>query len=177
MRSALRAVAEVPPRPDVPANAELEHELETAQSQREEYRRRLVEIEARVGRRRLPEERRALTHHFVIHALGEDGTPADHDGYITVGFYEDGSVGEIFLKMHRQGGTVSGFCEAWAIAVSLLLQTGTTLEEICAKYRNLRFEPSGRTDTRGIRIALSPIDYVARYLERRFVQGKELADE
>lgn len=123
-------------------------------------------------RRRLPAERQGITHAFAIH------TPEGrHKGYITVGLYDDGSVGEVFLKLDQQGSQVSGFCDAWSIAVSMLLQTGTSLETACRKFRGARFEPSGRTETPGIRVALSPVDYAARYLERRFVSKLPLTDD
>lgn len=123
-------------------------------------------------RRRLPAERKAVTHAFAIHTA--DGR---HKGYVTVGLYDDGTVGEVFLKLDQQGSQVSGFCDAWSIAVSMLLQTGTSLEVVCRKFRSMRFEPSGRTETPGIRVADSPVDYAARYLEHRFVRGLQLTDE
>jgi ribonucleoside-diphosphate reductase alpha chain len=125
-------------------------------------------------RRKMPPEREAVTHKFKILPSNE---PGEIRGYLTVGFYDDGSVGEIFCKLDKQGGTVSGFMDQWAIAVSMLLQVGVPLKTICDKYRNCRFEPSGRTDTPGIRYAYSAVDYVARYLDRRYVQGKELVDD
>ena len=69
--------------------------------------------------------------------------------------------------MDRQGGTVSGFCDAWAIAASIGLQLGYSLELLVGKFKGMRFEPSGRTETPEIRVALSPVDYVVRYLELR----------
>lgn len=122
-------------------------------------------------RRRLPAERRAVTHAFAIHT-----SEGRHKGYVTVGLYDDGTVGEVFLKLDQQGSQVSGFCDAWSIAVSMLLQTGTSLEVVCRKFRSMRFEPSGRTETPGIRVADSPVDYAARYLEHRFVRGLQLSD-
>jgi len=101
----------------------------------------------------------------------------DLKGYITTGHYPDGGVGEVFLKMDRQGGAISGFCDAWSIAVSLLLQVGVSLEAICEKFRGSRFSPDGRTDTPGIRYTTSPIDYAVRYLHRRHVEGRSLTDE
>jgi ribonucleoside-diphosphate reductase alpha chain len=125
---------------------------------------REMESEGKQGvRRRLPDERRALTHKFTIHAPS-----GDYKGYITVGLYEDGTPGEVFLKMDKAGGTIRGFADAWAIAVSMLLQTGTPLATICEKFKGMRFEPGGPTDTPEIRVAQSPMDYVARWLELRF---------
>lgn len=118
-------------------------------------------------RRRLPNEREALTHRFCI---GEE------TGYLTVGFYDDMALGEIFVKMSSQGSQVSGFVDAWAIAVSMLLQSGVPLADICSKFRGLRFEPDGVTDNSDIRIALSPIDYVVRWLEGRYVDSSLFED-
>lgn len=141
---------------------------------RADYHKLLDAVESSTNdrRRRLPAERQGVTHAFAIH------TPEGrHKGYITVGLYDDGSVGEVFLKLDQQGSQVSGFCDAWSIAVSMLLQTGTSLETVCRKFRGARFEPSGRTETPGIRVALSPVDYAARYLERRFVSKLPLTDD
>jgi ribonucleoside-diphosphate reductase alpha chain len=115
-------------------------------------------------RAQLQDVREGLTHRFVIRAA-----EAEHKGYLIVGLAEDGRVGEIYLKMDRQGGTVSGFCDAWSMAVSRLLQTGTPLDEVCRMFRSTRFEPSGRTESRDVPFAQSPVDYVCRYLELRFL--------
>lgn len=112
-------------------------------------------------RERLPDEREGLTQRFMI---------GDVKGYVTVSFYEDGRVGEIFTKMAKQGSVVSGFLDAWAVSVSMLLQTGTPLEKIVEKFRGTRFEPAGMTDDPNIRIVTSPLDYIARWLERRFIK-------
>ena len=85
-------------------------------------------------RRRLPDERRALTHHFSI---------AGQEGYLTVGVYEDGLPGEIFITMSKQGSTISGLMDSFATAVSLALQYGVPLEVLCGKFTHVRFEPSG----------------------------------
>lgn len=114
-------------------------------------------------RNRLPETRPGVTHRFVLTA--NDGI---YKGYITVGCYADGRPGELFVKMDAQGSTVSGFIDAWAIAVSILLQTGTSLRTICDKFRGMSFEPSGMTDNKDVRFARSTIDYIVRWLELRF---------
>ena len=85
-------------------------------------------------RRHLPDERRALTHHFSI---------AGQDGYLTVGVYEDGLPGEIFITMAKQGSTISGLMDSFATAVSLALQYGVPLDVLCSKFTHVRFEPSG----------------------------------
>jgi ribonucleoside-diphosphate reductase alpha chain len=112
-------------------------------------------------RERLPNERQGVTHRFTI------GSP-DRKGYLTVGLYEDGRPGEIFIKMDRQGTAVSGFIDAWAIAVSMLLQTGTPMQAIIDKFKGLSFEPEGMTGNPEIPIAKSPIDYIVRWLEKRY---------
>lgn len=116
-------------------------------------------------RERLPAERRGITHKFVIRAK------ESHKGYVTVGLYPDGRLGEIFVKMDKQGSDVSGFIDAWAIAISLLLQTGTPLQVIVDKFKNMRFEPAGMTDTHAIRFAESPVSYICRWLEKRFLDA------
>ena len=92
----------------------------------------------RPARRRLPDERRAITHHFSI---------AGHEGYLTVGVYEDGSPGEIFVRMAKQGSTISGLMDSFATVVSLALQHGVPLDVLCAKFSHTRFEPSGWSGT------------------------------
>ena len=122
-------------------------------------------------RRKLPNEREALTHKFTILAKNPDtGEPENVKGYLTVGLYEDGSVGEIFVKMAKQGSNVSGFVDAWAISISMLLQLGVPLDVIVHRFENMRFEPSGRIEGQSV-LALSPIDYVCGYLRQRFLQG------
>lgn len=121
-------------------------------------------------RRRLPIERESITHRFVIRSQDEEVK-----AYLTVGLYADGTPGEIFTKMDRQGSLTSGFLDSWSIAVSLLLQTGMPLESIADKFIGMSFHPSGMTDNPEIRIAKSPIDYIARYLKARFVKSAEAA--
>jgi ribonucleoside-diphosphate reductase alpha chain len=109
-----------------------------------------------------------LTHKFTIRAQDSNAK-----AYVTIGLYEDGTPGELFVKMDRQGSSVSGFIDAWAISVSMLLQEGVPLEALCAKFRGMAFEPSGQTDNPAIRIARSPIDYIARYLANKFLGTTE----
>ncbi len=113
-------------------------------------------------RHNMSSERKGVTHKFQI----GDG---DGKGYVTANYWEDGTVGEIFVKMAKQGSAVSGFVDAWSVAVSMLLQVGVPLEDITKKFRGHRFQPSGMTSNPDIRIAASPIDYIARWLERRFL--------
>jgi ribonucleoside-diphosphate reductase alpha chain len=120
----------------------------------------------RAVRRRLPDERRALTHKFSI---------AGHDGYLTVGMYEDGKPGEIFLVMAKEGSVVSGLMDCFATAVSLALQYGVPLQVLVDKFSHVRFEPSGFTNNSEIPIAKSIIDYIFRWLGSKFL-GREAAE-
>ena len=110
----------------------------------------------RAVRRHLPDERRALTHHFSI---------AGQEGYLTVGVYEDGLPGEIFITMAKQGSTISGLMDAFATVVSLALQHGVPLSVLCEKLSHMRFEPSGWSGNPKIGYAKSLMDYIARWLE------------
>jgi len=111
-------------------------------------------------RRRLPSERTAVTHKFDI---------AGHEGYITVGLYPDGQPGEIFLKMAKEGSTVSGLMDSFATTVSVALQYGVPLRDLVNKFAHVRFEPSGFTGNQEIPIAKSIIDYIFRWLGSRFL--------
>ncbi|HRC08584.1 MAG TPA: hypothetical protein PLV41_10250, partial [Miltoncostaeales bacterium] len=119
---------------------------------------------ARPVRRRMPDEREAITHHFSI---------ADHDGYITVGKYEDGSPGEVFMKMAKQGSTVSGLMDSLAICMSLALQHGVPLQVLTDKLSHMRFEPSGFTGNQEIPMAKSIVDYLVRWLGSKFLSEDE----
>jgi ribonucleoside-diphosphate reductase alpha chain len=121
----------------------------------------VVSIEAaRPVRRKLPDERQAATHKFSI---------AGHEGYLTVGMYDDGQPGEIFLKMAKEGSTVSGLMDTIATMTSIALQYGVPLKALVDKFSHTRFEPSGFTGNREIPIAKSVMDYVFRYLGNRFL--------
>jgi ribonucleoside-diphosphate reductase alpha chain len=115
-------------------------------------------------RRRLPDERRAVTHHFAV---------GGQEGYLTVGVYEDGLPGEIFIRMAKEGSTVSGLMDSFATAVSLALQYGVPLEVLCSKFTHLRFEPSGWSGNARIGYAKSIVDYLFRWLELKFLQSKQ----
>src|SRR5215831_6001281 len=115
-------------------------------------------------RRHLPDERRALTHHFSI---------AGQEGYLTVGVYEDGSPGEIFITMAKQGSTISGLMDSFATAVSLVLQYGVSLEVLCGKFTHTRFEPSGWSGNPKIGYAKSIVDYIFRWLELKFITREQ----
>ena len=123
-------------------------------------------IEYRPVRRKLPNERMARTHKFSI---------AGHDGYITVGLYEDGTPGEIFLVMAKEGSIISGMMDAFATSVSLALQYGVPLQVLCDKFSHTRFEPSGFTGNPEIPIAKSLMDYIFRWLDLRFGEAAQKA--
>jgi ribonucleoside-diphosphate reductase alpha chain len=113
-------------------------------------------------RRKLPDERRALTHKFNV---------AGHEGYVTVGLYDDGTPGEIFLTMAKEGSTISGLMDSFATAISLTLQYGVPLEALVEKFSHMRFEPAGYTKNPEIPIAKSLVDYIFRYLASRFLSA------
>jgi ribonucleoside-diphosphate reductase alpha chain len=119
----------------------------------------------RAVRHRLPEERASLTHKFSI---------AGHEGYITVGLYPSGEPGEIFIKMAKEGSTVSGLMDSFATATSLSLQHGVPLKVLCEKFAHTRFEPSGWTGNEHIGYAKSIMDYIFRWLQLRFLSGQQL---
>jgi ribonucleoside-diphosphate reductase alpha chain len=123
----------------------------------------------RATRTRLPDERRSITHQFVIHSSESSET----NGYLTVGMFEDGSPGELFLQFGKGGGTVGSLLDAWATAVSIGLQCGVPLETFTSKFAYWRFEPCGMSDNSHIRFASSVLDYVSRWLEQRFLEGQE----
>ena len=115
-------------------------------------------------RRRLPAERRAITHKFSV---------GGHEGYITVGLYEDGQPGEIFLTMAKEGTVVSGMMDAFATTISLTLQYGVPLKVLVNKFAHTRFEPSGFTGNPEIPIAKSITDYIFRWLASKFLSDEE----
>lgn len=117
-----------------------------------------------VMRRRLPDERRSLTHHFSV---------GGQEGYVTVGLYEDGVPGEVFIRMSKEGSTVSGLMDSFATAVSLALQYGVPLQVLCGKFSHTRFEPSGWSGNPKIGYAKSIMDYLFRWIELRFLKGEQ----
>jgi ribonucleoside-diphosphate reductase alpha chain len=121
----------------------------------------------RVVRRRLPDERKALTHKFSI---------GGHEGYLTVGMYEDGQPGELFCVMAKEGSVVSGLMDSFATAISLSLQYGVPLKVLVDKFSHTRFEPSGFTGNPQIPIAKSITDYVFRWLALKFLPREDLPE-
>jgi ribonucleoside-diphosphate reductase alpha chain len=119
-----------------------------------------TELVTQPVRRRLPDERQAITHKFDIQG---------HEGYITVGLFENGQPGEIFLVMAKEGSTISGFADAFAQAISYALQYGVPLQALVDKFSHVRFEPSGMTRNPEIRFAKSIVDYIFRWLASKFL--------
>ena len=105
-------------------------------------------------------KRQAITHKFDI---------AGHEGYITVGLFQDGQPGEIFLVMAKEGSTISGFADAFAQAISYALQFGVPLQALVDKFSHVRFEPSGMTRNPEIRFAKSIVDYIFRWMATKFL--------
>jgi len=132
--------------------------LNTAKDKKAEVAKEVV-VE-RIARRRLADERRALTHKFSV---------AGHEGYLTVGMYEDGQPGELFITMAKEGSTVSGLMDNFATAISLSLQYGVPLKVLADKFTHTRFEPSGFTNNPDIPIAKSITDYIFRWLAMKFI--------
>ena len=114
-------------------------------------------------RRKLPDERHAITHKFDI---------AGHEGYITVGLFDDGTPGEIFLTMAKEGSTISGFADAFAQAISYSLQYGVPLQVLVDKFSHARFEPSGMTKNPEVRFAKSIVDYIFRWMATKFLSSE-----
>jgi ribonucleoside-diphosphate reductase alpha chain len=123
------------------------------------------ELFARAVREKMPVERASVTHKFSV---------GGHEGYITVGMYEDNRPGEIFIKMSKEGSTLSGVMDGLALTISLGLQYGVPLKVFVDKLLNTRFEPSGITPNPNIRFVSSVLDYIARWLGGRFISADYL---
>jgi len=123
------------------------------------------ELFARAQREKMPVERASVTHKFSV---------GGHEGYITAGMYEDGRPGEIFIKMSKEGSTLSGIMDGLALTISLGLQYGVPLKVFVDKLLNTRFEPSGITANPNIRFVSSVLDYIARWLGGRFISSDYL---
>jgi len=118
----------------------------------------------RAVRHKLQEERASITHKFNI---------GGHEGYITVGLYPNGDPGELFITMAKEGSTVSGLMDSFALATSIALQHGVPLKLLCEKFAHTRFEPSGWTSNPDIGFAKSIMDYIFRWLQLRFLTGQQ----
>jgi len=123
------------------------------------------ELFARQQREKMPVERASVTHKFSV---------GGHEGYITVGMYDDGRPGEVFIKMAKEGSTLSGVMDGLALTISLGLQYGVPLKVFVDKLLNTRFEPSGITANANIRFVSSVLDYIARWLGGRFISADYL---
>ncbi len=123
-----------------------------------------VEVEYRAVRRKLPDERKAITHKFDIQG---------HEGYLTVGLYEDGMPGELFVTMAKEGSTISGLMDAFATQTSYSLQFGVPVKFMVDKFSHMRFEPSGFTKNKEIPIAKSIVDYIFRWMASHFMPVEE----
>jgi ribonucleoside-diphosphate reductase alpha chain len=122
----------------------------------------------RPRRERLPDTRQSITHKFNV---------AGHEGYITVGLYEDGRPGEVFITQAKEGSTIGGIMDAFGTAVSLSLQYGVPLEVLVNKFSHTRFDPMGHTTNPDIRIAKSVVDYIFRWLGITFLPGYREANK
>ena len=127
----------------------------------------IAEAEARPARRRIPADCRSIRHKFDV---------AGHEGYIHIGFYDDGTPGEIFIKMAKEGSTISGLMDTIATLTSMSLQYGVPLEALVNKFSHVRFEPSGFTKNPEVPYAKSLTDYIFRFLGVRF-QGAAATEE
>jgi ribonucleoside-diphosphate reductase alpha chain len=121
-------------------------------------------VESRPVRRHLPVERHSLTHKFAV---------AGHEGYLTIGMYEDGTPGEIFIVMAKEGSTLSGVMDSFATTCSMALQYGVPLKVLVDKFSHTRFEPSGFTSNPQVPYAKSIMDYIFRYLASKFLPATE----
>jgi len=138
-------------------------------------KQQVIAIAERAERKKLPQTRKSVTHKFDI---------AGHEGYITIGLYDDGKPGELFITMHKQGSTIRGLMDAWATSVSLNLQYGATVEDLFGKFRHQKFEPSGfvKNSRPGeldnnkpiIRSASSIVDYVSQFMLNTFATQKKI---
>lgn len=141
--------------------------LQTAKSTKTKSPEAEEEPVRRTERERLPATRRSETHRFVI---------ANHKGYLTYSTYGDGRLAEIFIRMAKQGSTLAGLLDAFALSVSMAMQYGVPLKVFAEKYIRSRFEPSGYTENPEILVATSIVDYIFRYLSLKFLSKDELFD-
>ncbi len=125
---------------------------------------KIEEVAYKPLRRRLPDERQAITHKFTI---------SGNEGYLIAGLYNDGSPGEIFVVMSKEGSTISGLMDAFSTSISLALQYGVPLKVLVNKFTHTRFEPSGWTNNPEIRVAKSVVDYIFRWLGLKFLSKED----
>ncbi len=143
--------------------ADLAEIADTADAAGPQYVERIVErIVERPLRRRLADTRASITHRFNV---------AGHEGYLTVGLYEDGSPGELFITMSKEGSTIGGLMDSLGTAISVALQYGVPLESLVKKFAHQRFEPMGMTTNRDVPFAKSLVDYIFRWMGMEFIPG------
>ncbi|MFH1142737.1 MAG: vitamin B12-dependent ribonucleotide reductase [Candidatus Uhrbacteria bacterium] len=123
-----------------------------------------TKIEYKPRRRPMPDERRSITHKFVV---------GNHVGYATVGLYDDGTPGEVFISMNKEGSVISGLMDSFAVSISIGLQYGVPLSVLVNKFVHMRFEPSGYTNNPNIRIAKSLVDYIFRWMAMKFLAPED----
>jgi len=138
---------------------ELQERVQTLTDESQRLQAQLEEARCTPARKRLPDTRRSITHKFEI---------SETKGYLTVGLFEDGTPGELFVKVAKEGSTIAGLCDAVGILTSMALQFGMPLEAIADKLSHSRFEPAGYTRNPDIRIAKSVVDYMFRWLRLQF---------
>lgn len=143
------------------ASPDSRQKTEVSAIERAEQRSQLVGAQ----RRKLPDERKSITHKFSV---------GGHEGYLIVGMHAEGAPGEIFIKMAKEGSTLSGFMDGLALSISIGLQYGVPLKALVDKLTNTRFEPSGFTENPNIRYASSVLDYIARWLGGKFLSSEYL---
>lgn len=148
----------------------LEDKVQVLTEERENLQTQFDEAQRTPTRRRLPDTRQSITHKFEI---------GETKGYLTVGLFEDGAPGELFIKVAKVGSMIAGLCDAVGILASMALQFGVPLDAICEKLSHSRFEPAGYTRNPDIRIAKSVIDYMFRWLKHQFsdTAKEDLAEE
>jgi ribonucleoside-diphosphate reductase alpha chain len=135
----------------------------TAETSEVTFVERVVEkIIERPMRKRLPDTRQSITHHFNV---------AGHEGYLTVGKYKDGSPGELFITMSKEGSTIGGLMDSLGTAISVALQYGVPVASLVTKFAHQRFEPQGMTTNKDIPFAKSLVDYIFRWMGMEFVDG------
>jgi ribonucleoside-diphosphate reductase alpha chain len=139
------------------------HPKPTLEPSPPEFIERIVErIIERPMRRRLPDTRHSITHHFNV---------AGHEGYLTVGMYDDHTPGELFITMSKEGSTIGGLMDSLGTAISVALQYGVPIESLVTKFAHQRFEPMGMTTNRDIPFAKSLVDYIFRWMGMEFIPG------
>ena len=149
------------------AHEEIANEVVAAADMAKEDRPRVIEkivekIIEKPMRRRLPDTRRSITHHFNV---------AGHEGYLTVGMYETGGPGELFITMSKEGSTIGGLMDSLGTAISVALQYGVPIESLVSKFAYQRFEPQGITTNRDIPFAKSLVDYIFQWMGMQFIEG------